>query len=85
MTQYCTHGEDKEHINIPAFDAAGEICMCECGALIDFRSDTNDANADTSYMYAMTPDDIAEAIRLIVWDVTGRMRDAVLDARKLVS
>lgn len=85
MTQYCTHGEDKEHISIPAFDAAGEIHMCECGALVDFRSEANDANTDTSYMHAMTPREISEAIYDVVCDVTDRVDTALLILKGVMS
>jgi len=63
MTANCKHNPEFQKMTYLPFLTVGtesEICMCECGALIDFRAEINETK--DAGMIAMVPEDVQALI-----------------------
>ena len=59
----CNHGDDKRHTYIPILDPAGEIYMCECGAMVNLMDQRN-LKGDLDTLHVMNADDLTSAVSL---------------------
>ena len=74
----CNHGDDKKLTYLAIMDPAGEIYMCECGALINL-SDTA-AYVDDYHQRAMMADELKAAISLIALEAIRHAKGGILRA-----
>ena len=70
----CNHDEDKMAEYLPAFDDAGEVWRCQCGALINIA---NPDNFGGGAMRAMTAEEIETAVGAVVEARLSKARLAV--------